>query len=82
MSELQVFVDCLRRETEPSVSSADAGATVAVAVTAARSIEEGAPVEVTLESRQHAGAGREPPRSGKGVRGEANRHEAPTGTDD
>jgi hypothetical protein len=82
MSDLQAFVDCLRRETEPSVSAADARATVAVAVTAARSIEEGAPVEVTLESRQHAGAGREPPRSRKSARGKAMRHEAPTAFDD
>jgi hypothetical protein len=67
MSELQAFVQCGRLATEPPVSCADATTMVAVAVAATRSILEGAPVEVTLESRQRAGAGREPPRSRKGL---------------
>jgi len=81
MSELQAFVGCLRADADPPVSTADARATVDVAVAATRSIREGAPIEVSLESRQHAGAGREPPRSRKGFRGNTMSCDVPTAFD-
>jgi predicted dehydrogenase len=44
--ELQAFVDCVRDNTDPPVSSEDGRATVAVSLAATRSIRDCAPVEV------------------------------------
>jgi predicted dehydrogenase len=46
--ELQAFVDWVRDDTDPPVSTLDARATVAVSVAATRSIRDRAPVEVEL----------------------------------
>jgi predicted dehydrogenase len=46
--ELQAFVDCVRDDTDPPVSTEDARATVAVSLAATRSIRDGRPVEVEL----------------------------------
>jgi predicted dehydrogenase len=54
--ELQAFVDCVRDNTDPPVSTEDGRATVAVSLAATRSIREGAPVEITLQV---------PPRTGQ-----------------
>ncbi|MEX1311162.1 MAG: Gfo/Idh/MocA family oxidoreductase [Candidatus Sulfomarinibacteraceae bacterium] len=43
---LQAFVDCVINDTEPPVTSADARATLAVALAGRRSIQTGQPVEV------------------------------------
>jgi scyllo-inositol 2-dehydrogenase (NAD+) len=43
---LQAFVDCVIDDTEPPVTSADARATLAVALAGRRSIQTGRPVEV------------------------------------
>jgi predicted dehydrogenase len=48
VTELQAFVDCVREDTEPPVSTTDGIATVAVAVAATRSIHEGKPIDVEL----------------------------------
>ena len=48
VSELQAFVDCVRDDTDPPVSTLDGRATVAVSLAATRSIRDCAPVEVNL----------------------------------
>ncbi len=59
MSEVQAFVDCVRDDTDPPVSTLDARATVAVRLAATRSIRDGRPVDVEL--------GRPEPMAKKGV---------------
>lgn len=46
--ELQAFVDCVRDDTDPPVSTEDARVTVAVSLAATRSIREGRPVDVEV----------------------------------
>lgn len=46
---LQSFVDCVRHDTEPPVTAADATATVAVAIAATTSIHTGLPVTLARE---------------------------------
>jgi predicted dehydrogenase len=46
VTELQVFVDCVRDGAEPPVTGADSRATVAVGVAATRSMQEGRPLAV------------------------------------
>jgi len=46
--ELQAFVDCVRDDTDPPVSTEDARATVAVSLAATRSIRDGRPIEIEL----------------------------------
>ena len=46
--ELQAFVDCVRDDADPPVSTLDARATVAVSLAATRSIRERAPVDVEV----------------------------------
>jgi len=48
VSELQAFVDCVREDTNPPVSTLDARATVAVSLAATRSIRDGRPVDVEV----------------------------------
>ena len=48
VAELQAFVDCVRGDTDPPVSTLDARATVAVSLAATRSIRDGRPVDVEL----------------------------------
>jgi predicted dehydrogenase len=48
VTELQAFVDCVREDSEPPVSTLDARATVAVSLAATRSIRDGTPVDVEL----------------------------------
>jgi predicted dehydrogenase len=64
--ELQAFVDCVRDDTDPPVSTEDGRATVAVAVAATRSIREGRPVEVSLGGPAPGGAGGKPSAGKKG----------------
>jgi scyllo-inositol 2-dehydrogenase (NAD+) len=51
VEELQAFVDCVRGDSEPPVSTLDARATVAVAVAATLSIGERRPIDVAAASK-------------------------------
>ena len=66
VSELQAFVDCVRDDTDPPVSTLDARATVAVSLAATRSIREGAPVEVKLHISPQTGPHGKPSSPKKG----------------
>jgi myo-inositol 2-dehydrogenase/D-chiro-inositol 1-dehydrogenase len=54
--QLQAFVDWVRDDTDPPVSTADARATVAVSLAATRSIRDRAPVEVELPTPPRSSA--------------------------
>ncbi len=64
--ELQAFVDYVRDDTDPPVSTLDARATVAVSLAATRSIREGAPVEVKLHISPRTGPHGKPSSPKKG----------------
>ena len=66
VSEVQAFVDCVRDDTDPPVSTLDARATVAVSLAATRSIREGAPVEVKLHISPQTGPDGKPSSPMKG----------------
>jgi hypothetical protein len=48
MSEVQAFVDRVRDDTDPPVSTEDGRTTVAVSLAATRSVRDGRPVDVEV----------------------------------